>query len=261
MMAKAIDRGSKYGLRMVDMPYWSFHVSKEQAVANAGRFCARGQRRSNEVRRQPASRARISKRSCRRAFRSRATSASHRCGCRSSAASWRRARRRTAGEGAGGRREGLRGRRLLLDPLRGHDLGSRRVSGANTAGTGDQSRRRKLRARRAHYFIRPVSPLGRARAAPFAHLHRSHPHHGGRVSRYMADVRSRNYPGPKETVFMESRRAHEVRQGDEVGEEARRDRRSKKRREAGRSSRRSHGPPQPHADSPGTPMSSRRRSH
>src|SRR5262249_989271 len=27
MMAKAIDRGSKYGLRMVDMPYWSFHVS------------------------------------------------------------------------------------------------------------------------------------------------------------------------------------------------------------------------------------------
>jgi 3-methyl-2-oxobutanoate hydroxymethyltransferase len=38
MMAKAIDRGSKYGLRMVDMPYWSFHVSREQAVENAGRF-------------------------------------------------------------------------------------------------------------------------------------------------------------------------------------------------------------------------------
>src|SRR3974390_2360613 len=38
MMAKAIDRGSKYGLRMVDMPYWSFHISREQAVANAGRF-------------------------------------------------------------------------------------------------------------------------------------------------------------------------------------------------------------------------------
>src|SRR6478609_497401 len=38
MMAKAIDRGSRYGLRMVDMPYWSFHVSKEQAVSNAGRF-------------------------------------------------------------------------------------------------------------------------------------------------------------------------------------------------------------------------------
>lgn len=38
MMAKAIDRGSEFGMRMVDMPYWSFHVSPEQAVENAGRF-------------------------------------------------------------------------------------------------------------------------------------------------------------------------------------------------------------------------------
>ncbi len=38
MMAKAVDRGSQFGLRMVDMPYWSFHVSPEQAVENAGRF-------------------------------------------------------------------------------------------------------------------------------------------------------------------------------------------------------------------------------
>ncbi len=38
MMAKGIDRGSQYGLRMVDMPYWSFHKSPEQAVENAGRF-------------------------------------------------------------------------------------------------------------------------------------------------------------------------------------------------------------------------------
>ena len=37
-MAQAVDRGSRYGLRMVDMPYWSFHVSPEQAVENAGRF-------------------------------------------------------------------------------------------------------------------------------------------------------------------------------------------------------------------------------
>lgn len=41
MMAQAIDRGSQYGLRMVDMPYWSFHVSPEQAVENAGKFVAR----------------------------------------------------------------------------------------------------------------------------------------------------------------------------------------------------------------------------
>ena len=39
-MAKAVQRGSSYGLRMVDMPYWSFHVSPEQAVENAGRFVA-----------------------------------------------------------------------------------------------------------------------------------------------------------------------------------------------------------------------------
>ncbi|MDX1423921.1 MAG: 3-methyl-2-oxobutanoate hydroxymethyltransferase [Kiloniellales bacterium] len=38
MMAQAIDRGSTFGLRMVDMPYWSFHVSEAQAVENAGRF-------------------------------------------------------------------------------------------------------------------------------------------------------------------------------------------------------------------------------
>jgi len=38
MMAKAIDRGSERAMRMVDMPYWSFHVSPEQAVENAGRF-------------------------------------------------------------------------------------------------------------------------------------------------------------------------------------------------------------------------------
>jgi 3-methyl-2-oxobutanoate hydroxymethyltransferase len=37
-MSQAVDRGSRYGLRMVDMPYWSFHVSPEQAVENAGRF-------------------------------------------------------------------------------------------------------------------------------------------------------------------------------------------------------------------------------
>lgn len=40
-MAQAVDRGSRYGLRMVDMPYWSFHVSKEQAVDNAGKFVAK----------------------------------------------------------------------------------------------------------------------------------------------------------------------------------------------------------------------------
>src|SRR5262245_25030050 len=38
IMSQAVDRGSQYGLRMVDVPYWSFHVSPQQAVENAGRF-------------------------------------------------------------------------------------------------------------------------------------------------------------------------------------------------------------------------------
>jgi 3-methyl-2-oxobutanoate hydroxymethyltransferase len=61
------------------------------------------------------------------------------------------------------------------------------------------------------------------------------------VSRYMADVRSRNYPGPKETVFMESEELMKFAKDmkwekklDEIGAQ-------KKTREAGRS-RRSHGP-------------------
>jgi len=37
-MAQAVKRGSKYGLRMVDMPYMSFHLSEEQAVRNAARY-------------------------------------------------------------------------------------------------------------------------------------------------------------------------------------------------------------------------------
>src|SRR3989344_5241789 len=49
MMARAIDRGSQYGLRMVDMPYWSFHISPMQAVENAGRFSIMCEVTSEEV--------------------------------------------------------------------------------------------------------------------------------------------------------------------------------------------------------------------
>lgn len=40
LMAQAVDRGSQYGMRMVDMPYMSFHFSPEQAVENAAKFVA-----------------------------------------------------------------------------------------------------------------------------------------------------------------------------------------------------------------------------
>jgi 3-methyl-2-oxobutanoate hydroxymethyltransferase len=37
-MAQAVKRGSQYGLRMVDMPYMSFHLSPNQAVENAAKY-------------------------------------------------------------------------------------------------------------------------------------------------------------------------------------------------------------------------------
>src|SRR5947207_3942347 len=41
-MAQAVKRGSKYGLRMVDMPYMSFHLSPMQAVENAAKYVSQG---------------------------------------------------------------------------------------------------------------------------------------------------------------------------------------------------------------------------
>lgn len=41
-MAQAVKRGSEYGLRMVDMPYMSFHLSAQQAVDSAARYVAHG---------------------------------------------------------------------------------------------------------------------------------------------------------------------------------------------------------------------------
>ncbi len=41
LMAQAVDRGSQWGLRMVDMPYMSFHLSPQQAVDNAAQYVAK----------------------------------------------------------------------------------------------------------------------------------------------------------------------------------------------------------------------------
>ena len=41
-MTQAMARGSKYGLRMTDMPYMSYHFSEEQAIRNAARFVSEG---------------------------------------------------------------------------------------------------------------------------------------------------------------------------------------------------------------------------
>jgi len=41
-MTQAMARGAKYGLRMTDMPYMSYHFSDEQAIRNAARFVSEG---------------------------------------------------------------------------------------------------------------------------------------------------------------------------------------------------------------------------
>ncbi|MGH7321663.1 MAG: 3-methyl-2-oxobutanoate hydroxymethyltransferase [Candidatus Rokuibacteriota bacterium] len=41
-MTQGMARGAKFGLRMTDMPYMSFHFSEEQAIRNAARFVSEG---------------------------------------------------------------------------------------------------------------------------------------------------------------------------------------------------------------------------
>lgn len=41
-MVQAVARGIKYALIMADMPYMSYHLSKEQAIKNASRFVSEG---------------------------------------------------------------------------------------------------------------------------------------------------------------------------------------------------------------------------
>jgi 3-methyl-2-oxobutanoate hydroxymethyltransferase len=41
-MTQGMARGARYGLRMTDMPYMSFHFSEEQAIRNAARFVSEG---------------------------------------------------------------------------------------------------------------------------------------------------------------------------------------------------------------------------
>jgi 3-methyl-2-oxobutanoate hydroxymethyltransferase len=42
IMMQTVTRGCKTGLRMLDMPYMSFHTSPEKAIENAARFVAEG---------------------------------------------------------------------------------------------------------------------------------------------------------------------------------------------------------------------------
>src|SRR5499426_1799296 len=172
MMAKAIDRGSKYGLRMVDMPYWSFHVSKEQAVANAGRFVHEA---NAEVMKCEGNR--------------------------------HHAKNIEAIVQAGIPVQGHIG----ITPMRMPQLGG-------FVAQGKTAQRAKELVDDAKAFVGAGNCAHGVHiiSSDLFHLWEEHvPRHSriytdlipimeDVVSRYMADVRSRNYPGPKETVFMES---------------------------------------------------------
>lgn len=42
VLTQAVSRGTKYALILADMPYMSYHISKEEAIRNAGRLVSEG---------------------------------------------------------------------------------------------------------------------------------------------------------------------------------------------------------------------------
>ena len=199
-MAQAVKRGSKYGLRMVDMPYMSFHLG---AAGGGQRREVRvaGRRRGDEVRGQPAPRQ--VHRGDRQGGHPGAGAHRHHADAHAATRRLLRPRQdRRPREGAGRRRLGDGRRRLLLDHVRSDDLGGLPVPRRDAAGAGDLARRRQPRARRAHH------------RSDLFHLYEAHvPRHSKiyvdlvpiiekGLSDYRDDVRARRYPGPEHTVFM-----------------------------------------------------------
>src|SRR5881397_2754804 len=202
-MAQAVKRGSKYGLRMVDMPYMSFHLSPMQAVENAAKYVSQG---GAEVMKCEGNR--------------------------------HHAKNIEAIIKAGIPVQGHIG----ITPMRMPQLGGFVAQGKTAQRAKELVDDAKAfvdagcfsilcevtTSEVAEYLAQilpvPVISLGAGNCAhgvhiissDLFHLWEEHvPRHSriytdlipimeDVVSRYMADVRSRNYPGPKETVFMES---------------------------------------------------------
>src|SRR5438552_7202400 len=202
-MAQAVKRGSKYGLRMVDMPYMSFHLSPMQAVENAAKYVSQG---GAEVMKCEGNR--------------------------------HHAKNIEAIVQAGIPVQGHIG----ITPMRMPQLGGFVAQGKTAQRAKELVDDAKAfvdagcfsilcevtTSEVAEYLAQilpvPVISLGAGNCAhgvhiissDLFHLWEEHvPRHSriytdlipimeDVVSRYMADVRSRNYPGPKETVFMES---------------------------------------------------------
>ena len=175
-MAQAVKRGSKYGLRMVDMPYMSFHLSAQQAVDNAAKYVSQG---GAEVMKCEGNQ-----------HHAKYIEAIVKAGIpvqghigitpmRMPQLGGFTAQGKTAdrakeliddalGDGR---------RRLLLDHVRSHDVRSLRVPRRDAAGAGHQPRRGQPGARRAHHRLGPLPSLREARAAALEDLRRPRPDH------------------------------------------------------------------------------------
>ena len=181
-MAQAVKRGSQYGLRMVDMPYMSFHLSAQQAVDNAAKYVSQGGAEVMKCEGNQHHAKYIE------AIVKAGIPVQGHIGITPDAhAAARRLRRagqdRGARQGAGRRRAGDGRRRLLLD----HDARSTTSEVCEylaetlpvpviSLGAGNR------RARRAHHRLGPLPPLRKARAAALEDLlrpradHREGPH-------------------------------------------------------------------------------------
>jgi len=200
MMSKAIDRGSKFGLRMVDMPYWSFHVRRNRRWRMPA-VRARGQCRSDEVRRQQVSRQEY--RSDRARRHSRSGPHRHHADAHAATRRLRRARQdRQARQG------------MVEDAKAFVDAGCFSILCEVTTS--------EVAEYLAQTLPVPVISLGAGNCAhgvhiissDLFHLWEEHvPRHSriytdlipimeDVISRYMKDVVNRAYPAEKETVFM-----------------------------------------------------------
>ena len=219
MMAKAIDRGSKYGLRMVDMPYWSFHVSPEQAVANAGRFVHEA---NAEVMKCEGNK-----------YHAKNIEAIVRAGIPVQGHIGITPMRmpQLGGFIAQGK-TARRAKELVEDAKAMVDAGCFSILCEVTTSEVAEylaqtlpvpvisSRRRQLRARRAYHLVRPLPSVGGARSAPFADLHRSHPDHGRRDFALHEGCREPRLSSRKRDGLHDSRRVQDIRDRNEMGPQA-----------------------------------------
>src|SRR5438552_305301 len=208
-MAQAVKRGSKYGLRMVDMPYMSFHLSPMQAVENAAKYVSQGGAEVMKMRGQPAPREEY--RGDHQGRHPGAGPYRHHADAHASAGRvFRAGQDRRARQGAGRRRLGDGRRRLLLDHVRGDHLGGLRAPGRDAAGPRDFAGRGQPGARRAHHRLGSVPLVREAHAAALEDLRRPGADHREGTERLPRRRARPPLPRCRAHRVHEGRRAREV---------------------------------------------------